>query len=1050
MKVRLATLFLLISVASASPAADNRLADLSKLVLNGRPAEAQARLRDLAEEYRKQLEPHNEGLSLMILAIADVALGDIPAGRANLRTASARLASGGDYFTAWIALLWGAGVEIGQGNWEEAVQHHELTLTMLREAHESERPFSLESFRKMAPLFGVNVDLFIQIPLPPELMKRLLLKMAEAITRDSFGSVLIELGQLERAETELERASDLSAMFLGLFDGSIDAHFGELRRRQWRLEEAHRHYVKALTNVGVLPLPNLQLEPMELRVLGQLADIELLSGRLPEALAWNDRALQFVYERKQPSRELSLLEDRGLLLMQANRYTDALRVLDQAQAIAEPRDVCLKASILTDIGSLHMYRGHYGAASAEIEKAIEIFQTVNDPTSEGQAWTMLAKVYCAIGADDSIDHLVETARKLARKSRFAASEQLLAVVTAQRDLMTGKGSVEAVTRAYQALANTPAGRAALLTPEVVQLFSAFAQLRADPFAAAGPKFDPNAPGATAIPMASEMISLLQAFEQVRGGDAAAARQVWSSILEQTSSPDVRAACLAGIGMTYWDEGNRSEAIRWLGQAADVVDDGVANIGDDDLLARYLGSPRSAYFDLVIDKLAENGNVSDAFEYAERARARAFLQSVGNHRVEPRRGGSDRLVREAESLRIRISELERDGSIDPKELEHARGRYRTVLRRLKTTNPEYASLMQVEPRDIEGLRADVPPDTSLVSYFVMRGVVHTWILDRDSFDYIRRPLDDAALRRAVCWAAGLRSAGRGGEVSEACDERATAEEAYDLLIAPLRDKLRKPRLFIIPHGVLHQIPFAVLRDARTGRHLIEDFTLLFAPSASSLRFLRDKETPVEGGALVLGNPDGALGNLAGAQREAQVVARDLRTVAITGADATENLLYDLDGYIDLVHIGAHGDYNSTQPLFSRIALAPGGGHDGNLQVHEILNAVDLAGVNLVVLSACRTAVGERTGGDDVVGLTRAVLYAGSPGVISTLWNINDAAAVVLMEEFYCRLLGGASVADALREAQLLLLRSSLWRSPEHWGAFILTGDPQGRFTARGGQ
>ena len=145
----------------------------------------------------------------------------------------------------------------------------------------------------------------------------------------------------------------------------------------------------------------------------------------------------------------------------------------------------------------------------------------------------------------------------------------------------------------------------------------------------------------------------------------------------------------------------------------------------------------------------------------------------------------------------------------------------------------------------------------------------------------------------------------------------------------------------------------------------------------------------------------------------------------------------------MHIAAHGFYEADTPLFSRLALAEGDGSDGNLEVHEILSDVDLRGVNLVVLSACQTALGKVSAGDEIVGLTRALLYAGTPGVISTLWEIDDEAAATLMNHFYDRLLHGGSAADALRFAQLQLLHGD-YPDPRQWAAFTLNGDPQGRW------
>jgi CHAT domain-containing protein len=177
----------------------------------------------------------------------------------------------------------------------------------------------------------------------------------------------------------------------------------------------------------------------------------------------------------------------------------------------------------------------------------------------------------------------------------------------------------------------------------------------------------------------------------------------------------------------------------------------------------------------------------------------------------------------------------------------------------------------------------------------------------------------------------------------------------------------------------------------------------------------------------------------------MVGAMLHSVPMVGAAAKESLLYQLRRDVDLVHIAAHGFYEADTPLFSRIALAEGDGSDGNVEVHEILSDVDLTGVNLVVLSACQTGLGKVTDGDEIVGLTRAVLYAGAPGVISTLWQIDDDAAEALMKQFYRRLLRGSSAADALRFAQLQLLHGD-YPDPRQWAAFTLNGDPEGRWNS----
>jgi len=198
------------------------------------------------------------------------------------------------------------------------------------------------------------------------------------------------------------------------------------------------------------------------------------------------------------------------------------------------------------------------------------------------------------------------------------------------------------------------------------------------------------------------------------------------------------------------------------------------------------------------------------------------------------------------------------------------------------------------------------------------------------------------------------------------------------------------------------------------------------------------------ALVIGNPRTPLPlpALNAAENEAKAVAEMFGTTAHLGAQANESLFYDLGGKFDFVHIAAHGLYDGDNPLFSRIALAADDKQDGSLTVHEILSSVDLSGTKLVVLSACQSAIGARTGGDEIVGLTRALLYAGTPNVISTLWNINDAASADLMTDFYRRLTSGSSAAVALRQAQIHMLENPAFHDPKYWAAFTLNGDPQG--------
>ncbi len=277
------------------------------------------------------------------------------------------------------------------------------------------------------------------------------------------------------------------------------------------------------------------------------------------------------------------------------------------------------------------------------------------------------------------------------------------------------------------------------------------------------------------------------------------------------------------------------------------------------------------------------------------------------------------------------------------------------------------------------------------------------------------------------------------ISEKDDERPAAGRLNSGIVAPLMPYVRNNNLIIIPHDVLHYLSFAALWDADRGRYLVEDYTIAYAPSASALSHILEKRNENEGRLLALGDPDDSLDQAA---NEARTVAQLYGVEPLIGAQATESQFYDQIGNVDILHLATHAAFNTQRPLFSGLVLAPDETNDGNLEVHEVFE-LDLPNINLVVLSACNTALGEQSNGDELVGLTRAFLYAGVPAVVTTQWSIEDRASAALMTAFYRHLREGMTNARALQAAQLQVMAQDEWKTPYYWAAFSLSGDHSGR-------
>jgi CHAT domain-containing protein len=145
----------------------------------------------------------------------------------------------------------------------------------------------------------------------------------------------------------------------------------------------------------------------------------------------------------------------------------------------------------------------------------------------------------------------------------------------------------------------------------------------------------------------------------------------------------------------------------------------------------------------------------------------------------------------------------------------------------------------------------------------------------------------------------------------------------------------------------------------------------------------------------------------------------------------------------VHLATHGLINSVHPEMSGLVLSlvgpDGRPRPGFLSALDVLD-LDLR-ADLVVLSACRTALGKEVRGEGLLGLTRAFMQAGAPRVVASYWRVDDAATAALMARFYRGLLGPAPLrpAAALRRAQLEMREQARWRHPYYWAAFALHGE-----------
>jgi len=255
---------------------------------------------------------------------------------------------------------------------------------------------------------------------------------------------------------------------------------------------------------------------------------------------------------------------------------------------------------------------------------------------------------------------------------------------------------------------------------------------------------------------------------------------------------------------------------------------------------------------------------------------------------------------------------------------------------------------------------------------------------------------------------------------------TAFNLYDLLIRPVKPHLDTNRLYIVPTGLLHFLPFTALEDR--GRYLIEDYVISFMPSATVFKFCKEKTKKRGENILAFGNPDlkDPLLDIPFAAAEVKAIGSLYPSARIlTGQEASEQTFKSMAAGYDTIHLACHGLFEPDSPMQSSLLLSPAGNEDGKLTMGEIFN-LDL-NADLVTLSACQSGMSTIRAGDEVMGLPRAFIYAGTPSVVSSLWNVNDKSTALLMAELYANL-KQMNKARALRDAQLNLRGNDQYKHP----------------------
>jgi CHAT domain-containing protein/Tfp pilus assembly protein PilF len=768
------------------------------------------------------------------------------------------------------------------------------------------------------------------------------------------------------------------------------------------------------------------------------------AGNLDEAVTAYNRSLELLRGQHDGTGEATAFNNLGLIYVARGDFNRALKYFEKAWQLAqsshEPR---LAAYVANNMGTIYARRGNPVEALRSFKEALDVALSQKDKRLEAAVLSSMADTYFLMnGSTHALKLLREAAESFAAVEEPGhESESLISLADGFAVLGQYKEALAILQSllASEHLVEDP-GRQGYVLREMAYIYNHLGEpdKELQYYAQALAKLDAagddlgkvdlyTARGATLVAQQDYQ----QAEEQLRKGLAiaqtAGLRQNEVLILAVLGLARARQGECAQAEIFYDQGVNMSEALRSSARIEELKT-GVGN------LSAILLAP-------AIQLKFKLGKFVEAFELSEKARARTFLDQMNQAHINVRKGGDPKLLEQEQALRFAIGALEEGLRKQQREnpssevvramaasLKEKHEAYGALLIRLKASHPDYAELQGASSVSLTQIQQLLEPQTTLISYFVTTDESFAFIISRHSFQAVEIPAKEADLRATINWFRAFSS------LRDAQPQ--SLKQLHDWLIAPIRQHIKTPNVIIVPHGILHYVPFAALNDGQ--EYFADAHAISYLPSASLLPVLKRRLHPAGRRVFAAAQAwaDG-LPVLRFADQEVEGVAKLFGAQALPTGRATRALFLKRSPAYSVLHIAAHAELNDNNSLFSRLRLSPDKGDGGALEIRE-LYGLNLSRTDLAVLSACQTQLGAQSKGDDIVSLNRAFIYAGASSVIASLWTVDDQATSLLMQTFYGYLKQGLSKAEALQAAQAATRRQ--YPHPYYWAAFVLTGDP----------
>jgi CHAT domain-containing protein len=827
-------------------------------------------------------------------------------------------------------------------------------------------------------------------------------------------SKLIALSMLGRYEEAIECGLRAREVFLAYNDiraaGKIEHNIGNLYFRRDRYHDAEVFQTAARERFSALN------DQKQLATVNNcLANTHALLHKFKSAEELFDQALRQAEMARQPVTLAGIEGNIGLFALLQGRYDRALDYLERSRRHYTHLELTIQ-SILAEheIADTYLELNLAAEALTIYERVIPVFAEHGMRAEQARAQAYGGRALMLLG------RLTEAQRWLDQAQRLYAAEQntvgaaLVELTHAQ--LLYREGKFEG--------AKVMAGKAepALLMSGSWQRLLLARWLRAETDRALG-----NPDSARGL--------LEQTLQEA----------------ELHGQPQIAERCYSSLGAVAMQEGDLRLAEANFAQAIALTEELRAPIPGEEFRTAFFSNRMSPYYELAKLCLMEGDErVGEALSFVERAKSRALADALAGRitlAAEARddfenhlQGQIDKLREELNYLYNQMHRSVRGASQtreNNNELERAlferEAKMLDLMRHLQHRGALRSQTVQENALfSLPELQRVLGNERALVEYTMIDEQLVAFIVTGDGVEAVRAMGNEAELVAEIERCRFQIDSLRYGSTQIRNHLPALTERTrkhlrvlYDRLLRPIESKIGDRHLILVPHGALHYLPFQALHDGES--YLIERREVSFAPSAVVLQQCLSRPQSSFATALLLGVADEQIPRV---HEELQSLDGLFASVKrFTNEAATSDALRRNCQDVDVLHLACHAQFRWDNPLFSSLVFG-----DGWFTARDAYSLKLNCG--LVTLSACETGMNAVAPGDELMGMARGFLFAGSSTVMMSLWTIDDEATAELMTRFYRALAATNSPAAALRAAQTDLLREK--PHPFFWSPFILVG------------